>query len=224
MLNEFVETLKSVNVDISELQPCLTSSGCSVLIVVLTNTFRITFQLCGRAGRSGLSAQAHMFYSRQQKFKDPKLQQYCFGNENCRRITLLRSVGSLEDVSGSDACCDVCTPSVPCVVLDLLVTQKRKRRHLVRRVGKVTTEQLRLRLVAEREKLMSEHPGYRMIGADFVCSDAAIGELCQQAKYCNNIDDVDTYHIRPEFRDRIFNVLMETVSTELPPKRSRCYV
>ena len=94
----------------------------------------------------------------------------------------------------------------------------------MRRVGKVTTEQLRLRLVAEREKLMSEHPGYRMIGADFVCFDAAIGELCQQAKYCNNIDDVDTYHIRPKFRDRIFNVLMETVSTELPPKRSRCYV
>lgn len=163
------------------------------------------------------------FYSRQQKFKDPKLQQYCFGNENCRRITLLRSVGSLEDVSGNDACCDVCTPSVPLLLLDSLVTQKRKRRHLVRRVGKVTTEQLRLRLVAEREKLMSEHPGYRMIG-DFVCSDATIGELCQQAKYCNNIDDVDTYHIRPEFRDRIFNVLMETVSTELPPKRSRCYV
>ena len=51
MLNEFVETLKSVNVDISEVQPCPTSSGCSVLIVVLTNTFRITFQLCGRAGR-----------------------------------------------------------------------------------------------------------------------------------------------------------------------------
>ena len=58
-------------------------------------------------------------------------------------------------MSGNDACCDVCTPSVPCVVLDLLVTQKRKRRHLVRRVGKVTTEQLRLRLVAEREKLMT---------------------------------------------------------------------
>ena len=27
---------------------------------------------------------------------------------------------------------------------------------------------------------MSEHPGYRMIGPDFVCSDAAIGELCQE--------------------------------------------
>ena len=70
---------------------------------------------------------------------------------------------------------------------------------------------------------MSEHPGYPMIGPDFVYSDAAIGELCEQAKYCNNVDDMDTYHIRPEFKDKIFNVLM-TVSTELPPKRSRCYV
>ena len=94
----------------------------------------------------------------------------------------------------------------------------------MRRIGKVTTEQLRLRLVAERKKLLSAHPSYRMIGPDFVCSDAAIGGLCQQAKYCNNIDDVDTYHIQPESRDRIFNVLMETVSTELPPKRCRCYV
>ena len=50
------------------------------------------------------------FYTRQQKFKDPKLQQYCFGNENCHRIKVLCSVGSLEDVSGNNACCDVCTP------------------------------------------------------------------------------------------------------------------
>ena len=167
-----------------------------------------------------------MFYSLQQKFKDPKLQQYCFGNENCRRVTLLRSVGSLEDVSRNDACCDVCTPGVPHAV-DLLTpkaTQKRKRRHLVRRIGKVTSEQLRPRLVEEREKLMSEHPGYRMIGPEFVCSDAAIGELCQEVKYFNSIDDVNTYHVRPEFRERIFNVLMETVSTDLPPKRSRCHV
>ena len=45
-------------------------------------------------------------------------------------------------------------------VLDLLtpkVTQKRKRWHLVERIGKVTTEQLRLRLAVEREKLMSEY-------------------------------------------------------------------
>ena len=48
------------------------------------------------------------------------------------------------------------------------------------RIGKVTSEKLSLRLVEEREKLMSEHPGYRMIGPDFVCSDAAIGELCQE--------------------------------------------
>ena len=130
-------------------------------------------------------------------------------------------------MSGNDTCCDVCTPSFPYAVLDLLapkVTQKCKRHHLVLKIGKVTTEQLRLRLVAKREELMSEHPGYRMIGPDFVYFDAAIGELCQQAKYCNSIDDVDTYHIRPIFIDRVFNVLMETVSAELPPKRSRCYV
>ena len=66
---------------------------------------------------------------------------------------------------------------------------------------------------------MSEHPGYHMIGPDFVCSDAAIGELCQEVKYFISID-VNTYHVRPEFRERIFNILMETVSTELPPERS----
>ena len=62
MLNEFVETLKSVNVNISEVQPCSTSSGCSVPIVVLTNTFRITFQLCDRAGRSGQQPILHLEY------------------------------------------------------------------------------------------------------------------------------------------------------------------
>ena len=60
------------------------------------------------------------------------------------------------------------------------------------RIGKVTSEQLSLRLVEEREKLRSEHPGYRMIGPDFVCSDAAIGELCQEVEYFNSIDDVNT--------------------------------
>ena len=71
---------------------------------------------------------------------------------------------------------------------------------------------------------LSEHPGYCMIGPDLVCSDAAIGKLCQEVKYFNSIDDVNAYHIRPEFSERIFNVLMETVSTDLPPKISRCHV
>ena len=46
---------------------------------------------------------------------------------------------------------------------------------------------------------LSEHPGYCMIGPDLVCSDAAIGKLCQEVKYFNSIDDVNAYHIRPEF-------------------------
>ena len=91
-----------------------------------------------------------MFYSHQQKFKDPKLQQYCFGTENCRRITLLHRVGSLEDVSRNNPCCDVCTPGVLYAV-DLLTPKVTQKRHLVQRIGKARSEQLRLRLVEEKE-------------------------------------------------------------------------
>ena len=68
-----------------------------MLIAVLNSIVRITFQLCGCAGHSGLSAQAHVLLP-SATFKDPKLHQYCFGTENCHRVTLLHSVGSLEDV------------------------------------------------------------------------------------------------------------------------------
>ena len=179
-------------------------------------------QLCGRAGRSGRPARAHLFYMPKQKFKQQMLQQYCTEQENCRRLALLRGIGSSEELCRNAMCCDVCVSVVPYSHLDILIpgkVQRRKRRTVVREIGKDLSERLKARLQEERERIMDENPSFQMVGSNFICPDAAISELCTQAKHITSVDDLDLFCLRPQLRDRFLKVIMDTVCDAPRPKR-----
>ena len=156
-------------------------------------------QLCGRAGRSGRPSRAHLFYMPEQK--------YCTERENCRRLALLRGIGSSEELCRNEICCDVCVPVVPYPNLEPGKTQRRQRCTMVRKIGEVISERLKTRLLEERERIMDENPSYRMVSHNFVCPDAVIAELCKQ------VDDLDIFCLRPQLRS------MDAVGDAPPPKR-----
>ena len=58
---------------------------------------------------------------------------------------------------------------------------------------------LKEKLLKEREVYLEEHPNYRMLGADFVCAEAVIHDICcNHARYINSEDTLTTiYDIIP---------------------------
>ena len=181
----------------------------------------------GRAGRGEVSARAHIFYSNRQagKLKDPSLQ--CFvslgRSENCRRREMLRLVGSTEMVASSEACCDVCSGGVPpSPRLDVLVptpVTRPKKPKAVRFISPNMLATLKMALVQERNSIMEEFPGYKMIGGGFVLCDRTITELCALAPSVNSADDLNSVTLlRPEHKHRIFRVIFDIVSCA--PSRS----
>ena len=137
-------------------------------------------KLCGRAGRGGNQARAHIFFNKKQKNINPEVKEFCESKENCRRQQMLRCVGSERvDSTSNYLCCDTCsgvdsipanlkfesfTNSVP--VRDKMQPQKRRR---VSKLSKELTEQLKCSLLSERERYMDDHPHLRFIGPNCVC-------------------------------------------------------
>ena len=150
---------------------------------------------------------------------------FCKNTENCRRLTMLRAVGSSEQVHASGGCCDVCTAGgVQCGRLDILRASSRKnhRREATRRViGTHLAKTLRDALFEERAKIVEEHPAYAMLGESFVCPSGVILKLCEQARYISKVEDIDIFCLRTELRDRFFNVVMATVANAPPPPQKR---
>ncbi len=166
---------------------------------------------------------AHAFYSPRLKFTDPLLERYCVEGENCRRRTLLEGVGGSQHTRG-DFCCDVCTQGDPhprLAILGCSTVVARKRRAVVHALDKSDLELLTSRLQQERDKIIAEHPAFRMIGSNFVLSDCAIVEICKEAKFFCSSSDLTVNYIRPEIRDRICNAIAEIVGDKPPPKRKR---
>ena len=64
-------------------------------------------KLCGRAGRGGNQARAHIFFNKKQKNINPEVKEFCESKENCRRQQMLRCVGSERvDSTCNSLCCD----------------------------------------------------------------------------------------------------------------------
>ena len=80
-------------------------------------------------------------------------------------------------------------------------------------------KELKTKLLEEREKILLEHPSYRMIGIDFVCPDSVLDKICEQSKYFSSVDDMKIYGVRPEFRDKLFRVVMDVISSIPPPTK-----
>ena len=136
--------------------------------------------LCGYAGRSGQPSRAHLFHSRQQKFKDELLQSYCKGRENCLWVTV-HGIGSSVSLQQNHFFCDLCTWShCPHTRLYILKTrnQKSQKKNCCSWHDSIPYQKLE-----EHEKMLLEHPSYCMIGIDFVCLDIILDKICEQSKY-----------------------------------------
>lgn len=187
-------------------------------------------QMFGRAGRNGTPARAHLLYTSSQlkQVKDPSLLKCCGDacKENCYRRELLFGLGSKELLQSNAACCDVCTGGkVPTTKLDVLVPTPLKRARKpkpVRDVNKEMEQKLTAALVKEKDKILEEFPGFRMLGGNFILSDAAIEELVLKAPFIVSKEDLnDVLLLRPEYRDRFFNVIWDILLTAPPPNKKQ---
>ena len=164
--------------------------------------------MCGRAGRGGAASRAHLFYSARRKKVNPVVKDYCTQKENCRRLFMLKALGSTERVVNSLACCDVCDANVPAPLhfeaLPRAAAKKCTRRAAIRILDKNLLTKLKENLEAEREAYMLEHPNFKILGRNFVCPDSVI-----EAKFVRSIEDLNVV-IRAEMKSRLFRVILRT--------------
>ena len=108
---------------------------------------------------------------------EASINNFCVSKENCRRLTLLNSIGSSEvpDHIGAP-CCDVCG-TVPDKLSFEVAPTSHKRRKALREVDKDLKSSLRDRLAKERDLFVEQHPLYKMIGREFVCASAIIEDI-----------------------------------------------
>ena len=164
-----------------------------------------------------------MFFTRQKKI-DPDVKLFCLEKENCRRTTMLRSIGSKEVIDRSTSVpCDVCD-SVPASLSfesARRTSERQTKRTAVRDVDDELKADLKEKLFKERELYIQKHPCYKMVGADFVCSSVVIDDICADARFINSVDSISTYYdIHPEMQSIFFTVIMDALSNA-PPKRKR---
>lgn len=126
-----------------------------------------------------------------------------------------------------DACCDVCNSSMLPSDLTLNFSEpcssvtQRKRRRAVRKISDAMKKTLKARLQSERDAYLKENPGFGMIGASFVCPDATIDEICNQAKFTNSVDDIILFGVRSVLKERFFNVILDVCDYVPCEKNSR---
>ena len=89
------------------------------------------------------------------------------------------------------------------------------------RIGKLE-QKLAAALVKEKDKILEEFPGFRMLGENFILSDAAIEQLVLKAPFVVCTQDLnDILLLRSEYRDRFFNVIWDILLTAPPPNKKR---
>ena len=151
------------------------------------------------------------------KCQDLNLKQLCEGSENCRRVCLLRGLGSDEDVAQTTTqiCCDAC--SSHCVVpeLNCIEATKQKRcqlRHAIRSISRPLQDELKKRLLQERDSIVDSDISYKILGKDLVIPKKCIEVLCMQAHFISSINDISVPGLRVEFVPRFFTVIMEVLN------------
>ena len=83
----------------------------------------------------------------------------------------------------------------------LSLVQRRKRRRAVRRVDERVKERLKNELLEERKKVHCwKIPVLGMIGAQLVCPDSIITEICSNVKFISATSDLDAFCPRQELR------------------------
>ena len=146
--------------------------------------------------------------------------------ENCLRRILLSGLESTCVLRENTACCSVCCAGkVPYQKLDILKPAKkqcRKRPKPLREISEELRAALELELRRERDLVMAEKPHSDILGAQYLCCDAVIKDICGRADYIACVDDVMCIPLlRPELRLRFYNVVMRTVGSAPPANKQR---
>ena len=111
----------------------------------------------------------------------------------------MKSFGSSEVLSaGSPAmCCDVCLPHPLCDattnIFRHVAMRQRPRRVMIRTVSTSQCKGLQRALEEERDVILANDVGYRMLGKGVVLPTASIVELCKQAKYIKSESDIEVF-------------------------------
>lgn len=83
-------------------------------------------------------------------------------------------------------------------------------------------QKLTAALVKEKDKILEEFPGFRILSGNFILSDAAIEELVLKAPFVVSKEDLnDVLLLRPEYRDRFLNVIWDILLTAPPPNKKQ---
>ena len=92
----------------------------------------------------------------------------------------------------------------------------------LREIDAPLKRKLRVGLLAERDRVLQEIPEYQMLGANFVCSEPLIEELCDKAAFIRTKEDMDDmFCLRPELHSRFFDTIWKLVSSAPPPCKRR---
>ena len=127
-----------------------------------------------------------LFYnSKQKNYKDDALRSYCDAKnkENCRRRQLLVALGDLDSYVEVDqaVCCDRCTNgNIPYTHLRKLVQRGKKpskpKPKPLREFADDVLDELKRKLIEEREKQISHKIGLQALGPQVVCNSRTIAE------------------------------------------------
>ena len=83
--------------------------------------------------------------------------------------------------------------------------KRNKKRKPVRTVDPAMEQKLKDALLDERKKILTEEPGYQMLGCEFVLSTPCISQICELAPTITSKEELsDFVALRPEYHDRIY--------------------
>ncbi len=154
-----------------------------------------------------MPARGHLFFSPKKVYSSPEMESFVKDQRNCRRLSLVASVGGVAEKNDGIGCCDLCGGDPVSSRLKIhasSVVGKRK----ARRVRRMVDPNLEDRLKEIRETVLSEHPAFKMLGVNFLCPDSTIKRVCEEAKYAKEFGDFSV-HLRAELR---YKFLSETLS------------
>ena len=166
-------------------------------------------------------SRGHLFHTvRKKPEEDQGLANFITNGENCRRLSLLQSLGDSSTAVASNhfECCDCCSPSALSSssysrlnILKKGVVSRIKRRRAIRSVDK---DLLKDKLVSARNSLLQQQDDFCVVGVNFFCSDSIIDKLCEQAKFIETVDDfsVELFGIRQEIKHTFFSIICNTCS------------
>lgn len=169
------------------------------------------------------------YNSKQKNYKDDVLRSYCDpkNKENCRRRQLLVALGDHSRVEVDQAvCCDRCTNgNVPYVCLRKLVQKGKKasqpKPKPLQEFTDDVLEELKKKLIEEREKQISRSIGLQALGSHEVCNSRTIAEVCKRAPYVESPKDLSSISgLRPQFYEPMYNIINSFVEC-IPPSPKR---